>query len=213
MTENAKPTICVVDDDASVLKSLRRLLESTGHRVKTFESARKFLDSAVKVDGPSCLVLDVMMPEMSGLELQEEIISQEFAMPIIFITALHDIPSSVSAMKKGAVDFLTKPFEEKDLLEAIRSALRKDRKKRTEREEIEGIRQRLALLTPREHEILSYVIAGWLNKQIAFNLDISERTVKAHRSQIMHKLSADSLAELVRFSERAGIQPTKITGN
>lgn len=213
MTENAKPTIYVVDDDVSVLKSLRRLLESTGHEVKAFESAREFLESTLGFDGPACLVLDVMMPEMSGLDLQKELISHEHTMPIIFITALHDIPSSVSAMKKGAVDFLTKPFEERDLLEAIRTALNKDRKKRTEREEIEGIRRRLALLTPREHEILSYVISGWLNKQIAFNLDISERTVKAHRSQIMHKMSADSLAELVRFSERAGIQPTKITGN
>jgi len=213
MTEDTNSTIYVVDDDASVLKSIRRLLESTGHEVKTFESAREFLESTLGFDGPACLVLDVMMPEMSGLDLQKELISRAYTMPIIFITALHDIPSSVSAMKKGAVDFLTKPFEERNLLDAIRTALNKDLKKRTERDEIEGIRQRLALLTPREYEILSYVIPGWLNKQIAFNLDISERTVKAHRSQIMHKMSVDSLAELVRLSERAGIQPTKITSN
>jgi len=213
MTENAQPTIFVVDDDVSVLRSLRRLLKSTGHEVKTFESARDFLESTLGFDGPACLVLDVMMPEMSGLDLQKELISREYTMPIIFITALHDIPSSVSAMKKGAVDFLTKPFEERDLLDAIRTALSKDRKRRTERDEIEGIRRLLTLLTQRELEVLSYVIAGWLNKQIAFDLDISERTVKAHRSQIMHKMSADSLAELVRLSERAGIQPTKIKGS
>jgi FixJ family two-component response regulator len=212
MTCDPRPTVCVVDDDPSVLKSLKRLLGSTGHTVKAFESAREFLDSTIESDGPSCLVLDVMMPEMSGLDLQKEIISREYSMPIIFITALHDIPSSVSAMKKGAVDFLTKPFEEKELLEAIQTALAKDRKKRLERDEIEKIKQRLALLTAREHEVLSYIIAGHLNKQVAFNLDISERTVKAHRSQIMHKMSANSLAELVRLSERAGIQPTDING-
>lgn len=207
MSKRPKPTIYVVDDDPSVLNSLRRLLESTGHRVEVFPSARLFLDAAIKIEGPSCLILDVMMPEMSGLDLQKEIISREYAVPIIFITALHDIPSSVIAMKKGAIDFLTKPFLEKDLLDAIEAALHKDHQMRIEWDEIESIRRRLALLTPREYEILSHVIAGQLNKQIAFDLEISERTVKAHRSQIMQKMSAESLAELVRITERAGIQP------
>ncbi len=213
MSRMPQPTIYVVDDDLSVLNSLRRLLESSGHRVEVFASARLFLDSTITIEGPSCLVLDVMMPEMSGLDLQKEIISREYAMPIIFITALHDIPSSVNAMKRGAVDFLTKPFLEKDLLDAIEAALHKDRQLKSEWEEIESIRRRLALLTPREYEILSHVIAGQLNKQIAFDLDISERTVKAHRSQIMHKMSAESLAELVRITERAGIQPAYIVAH
>ena len=202
-----RPTIFIVDDDVSVLKSLRRLLKSTGHDVETFESAREFLESDPDTVAPCCLVLDVMMPGMSGLDLQSEILSRNLSMPIIFVTALYDIPSSVSAMKKGAIDFLTKPFEEKDLLEAIRTALQKDKVRRNQLAEAAGARRRVALLTPREREILSHVIAGKLNKQIAFDLDISERTVKAHRSHIMQKLAAESVAELVRVSERAGIQP------
>ncbi len=208
-----RPTIFIVDDDSSVLTSLKRLLKSSGYDVAAFESAREFLDSDLNVDAPCCLVLDVMMPEMSGLDLQEEIVSRDLPMPIIFVTALYDIPSSVRAMKKGAIDFLTKPFEEKDLLEAIQTALQKDRKRRSDSEEFAQAKRRVALLTPREQEILSHVIAGKLNKQTAFDLDISERTVKAHRSQIKHKLSADSVAELVRLSEKAGIQPATSAGD
>ena len=201
------PRIFVVDDDSSVLVSLERLLKSSGYDVTTFASPREFLDSDLKVDAPCCLVLDVMMPEMSGLDLQQEIVSLGVPMPIIFITALYDIPASVSAMKKGAIDFLTKPFEEKDLLEAIQTALQMDQKRRIDSEEKNKTQQLVNRLTPREQEILSHVIAGRLNKQIAFDLDISERTVKAHRSQIMSKLEASSVAELVRLSEKAGIQP------
>ncbi len=208
-----RATIFIVDDDSSVLISLKRLLKSSGYDVAAFESAREFLDSDLNDDAPCCLVLDVMMPEMSGLDLQEEILSRDLPMPIIFVTALYDIPSSVSAMKKGAIDFLTKPFEEKDLLEAIQTALQKDRKRRSDSEEFAKAKRRVAMLTPREQEILSHVIAGQLNKQIAFDLDISERTVKAHRSQIMLKLAADSVAELVRLSEKAGIQPSTSRGD
>jgi FixJ family two-component response regulator len=201
------PMVYVVDDDRSVLSSLRRLLRSAGYDVTTFESAAMFLEADHDFSAPCCLVLDVMMPEMSGLDLQREIISRDLPMPIIFITALYDIPSSVSAMKRGAIDFLTKPFEEKELLEAIRTALRADREMRSNMEEIESVRRLTDRLTPREHEILSHVIAGKLNKQIGFDLNISERTVKAHRSQIMLKLEAESVAELVRLSAKAGIRP------
>jgi len=188
-------------------------LKSTGYDVTTFESPREFLDSDITVDTPCCLVLDVMMPEMSGLDLQQEIVSRGIPMPIIFITALYDIPASVSAMKKGAVDFLTKPFEEKDILEAIQTALQKDQERRRESEELSNALRLVDRLTPREQEVLSHVIAGQLNKQIAFDLDISERTVKAHRSQIMIKLEADSVAGLVRLSEKAGIQPAASSAN
>jgi FixJ family two-component response regulator len=213
MDEHRSPRIYVVDDDSSVLISLKRLLKSTGYDVTTFESPREFLDSDIAVDAPCCLVLDVMMPEMSGLDLQQEIVSRGLPMPIIFITALYDIPASVSAMKKGAVDFLTKPFEEKDLLEAIRAALQKDQKRRSDSEELRNALRLVNRLTPREQEVLSHVIAGKLNKQIAFDLDISERTVKAHRSQIMFKLDVDSVAGLVRLSEKAGIQPAASSVN
>jgi len=206
--DEPSPRIFVVDDDTSILTSLGRLLRSTGYEVTSFESARDFLDSELEIDDvPCCLVLDVMMPEMSGLDLQQEIVSRGIPMPIIFITALYDIPSSVRAMKKGAIDFLTKPFEEKDLLEAIRAALEKYQIRRSDSEEIDHARRLAARLTPREQEVLSHVIAGKLNKQIAFDLDISERTVKAHRSQIMSKLEADSVAELVRLAEKAVIPP------
>lgn len=200
------PTIFVVDDDRSVLKSLKRLLQSNGYKVETFPSAQQFMESDYDSKGPACLILDVMMPEMSGLELQETILSWDISLPIVFITALHDVPTSVGAMKKGAVDFLTKPFKEADLLSAVQSALQKDLKMRIASNELTNLKRRFALLTRREREVLSYVVSGKLNKQIAFELDISERTVKAHRSQVMEKMEVDSLAELVQIAGKLGIQ-------
>jgi FixJ family two-component response regulator len=197
----------VVDDDPSILKSMKRLLESNGYRVVTFPSAQDFVEYDYDIEGPACLLLDVMMPEMSGLDLQESVRSWDISLPIVFITALHDVPTSVSAMKKGAVDFLTKPFKEADLLNAVQSALQKDLKIRTAANELTQLKRRFALLTPRERQVLSHVIGGMLNKQIAYKLDISERTVKAHRSQVMEKMEIDSLAELVRTAEKLGIQP------
>lgn len=205
-----QPTIFVVDDDRSILKSIKRLLQSNGYRVETFLSAREFMEFDYANQGPACLVLDVMMPEMSGLDLQETILSWDISMPIVFITALHDVPTSVSAMKKGAIDFLTKPFREIDLLNAVQSALQKDLKMRVASNELTNLKRRFALLTPRERQVLSHVISGKLNKQIASELDISERTVKAHRSQVMEKMEVGSLAELVQISGKLGIQPSSL---
>lgn len=201
------PTIFVVDDDRSILKSIKRLLQSNGYKVETFPSAHEFMEFDYDSKGPACLILDVMMPEMSGLDLQETILSWDISLPIVFITALHDVPTSVSAMKRGAVDFLTKPFKETDLLNAIQSALQKDLKMRAASNELTNLKRQFALLTRREREVLSHVVGGKLNKQIAFELDISERTVKAHRAQVMEKMEVDSLAELVQMAGRLGVQP------
>jgi FixJ family two-component response regulator len=200
-----QPTIFVVDDDRSILRSIKRLLQSNGYKVETFPSAQEFMEYDYDSKGPACLILDVMMPEVSGLDLQETILSWDISLPIVFITALHDVPTSVSAMKKGAIDFLTKPFKETDLLNAIKSALHKDLKIRSAANELTNLKRRFALLTRRERQVLSYVVGGKLNKQIAFELDISERTVKAHRSQVMEKMEVGSLAKLVQISGKLGI--------
>jgi FixJ family two-component response regulator len=205
--DESQPTVFVVDDDRSILKSLKRLLQSYGYKVETFPSAEEFMEFDYESIGPACLILDVMMPEMSGLDLQETILSWDISLPIVFITALHDIPTSVSAMKKGAVDFLTKPFTEADLLNAVQSALQKDLKIRSAANELTNLKRRFALLTRRERQVLSHVVGGNLNKQIAFELDISERTVKAHRAQVMEKMKVNSLAELVRIAGKLGVQP------
>ena len=205
-----QPTIFVVDDDRSILKSVKRLLQSNGYKVETFPSAQEFMEYDYDSKGPACLILDVMMPEMSGLDLQETIQSWDISLPIVFITALHDVPTSVSAMKKGAVDFLTKPFQETDLLNAIQSALQKDLKMRTASNELANLKRRFVLLTRREREVLSHVVGGKLNKQIAFELDISERTVKAHRAQVMEKMEVGSLAELVQIAVKLNIQSSSL---
>ena len=202
-----QPKIFVVDDDRSILKSLKRLLQSNGYEVETFPSAQEFMEFDYESKGPACLILDVMMPKMSGLDLQETILSWDISVPIVFITALHDVPTSVNAMKKGAVDFLTKPFKEADLLNAVQSALQKDLKIRGAANELTNLKRRFALLTRRERQVLSYVVGGKLNKQIAFELDISERTVKAHRAQVMEKMEVTSLAALVRIAGKLGVQP------
>jgi FixJ family two-component response regulator len=200
------PTIFVIDDDASIRKGLSRLLRSAGYTIETFPSAEEFLRRE-HFDGVGCIVLDVQMPGLSGMDLQEELSKADYHMPIIFITGHGDIPMSVQAMKKGAVDFLTKPFDDKELLRAVENATEKDGQGRTEYHEVQDIRSRIESLTAREHEIFRYVITGMLNKQIALELKIAEKTVKVHRGRVMEKLSANSVAELVRLAEKGGIEP------
>ncbi len=206
---SSEAIVFVVDDDSSVRSALKRLIKSVGHKVTTFSSAREFLDHDHS-DIPGCLVLDIRMPGLSGLELQEEMAVQGFIMPIIFITGHGNIPASVRAMKAGAVDFLEKPFDDQVLLDAIHHAIAKDTQAKQEQAEIGEIKQRVTSLTPREHDVLSLVITGMLNKQIAFELGTSEKTVKVHRARVMQKMSAKSLADLVRLAEKAGVSPPKV---
>jgi FixJ family two-component response regulator len=173
---------------------------------ESFGSAGDFLASG-KSSGPGCIVLDVSMPEMTGPELQEELGKAEYCMPIIFLSAHGDVPITARAMKKGAVDFLTKPVDRGDLLEAIRVSLARDEENRAQRTEGGSIHEHIKMLTPREHEVMTYVITGMLNKQIAAELGITEDTVKIHRGRMMHKLGVVSVAELVRLCEKAGIAP------
>lgn len=201
----ATPTVFIVDDDPSVLKSLARLLASARLNVVTFESPREFLERHV-AEAPGCLVLDVAMPGLNGLELQQALASRGSLLPIIFLTGHGDIPMGVQAMKRGAVDFLTKPVDDRDLLAAIHGAFEKDRAARAERAEVAAIERRLATLTPREREVLAHVVAGRRNKQIAADLGTVEKTIKVHRARVMEKMGVRSLAELVRLAERAGIR-------
>jgi FixJ family two-component response regulator len=205
---NDGPTVFIVDDDASVRKSVSRLLTSLGFDTETFASAEMFLKRE-RYDGIGCILLDIRMPGLSGMDLQDELNKTDESMPIVFITGHGDVPMSVKAMKKGAADFLTKPFDEEELLQAVKAAIEKDRKWREERMEVRDILKRLELLTPREYEVLRYVITGMLNKQIALRLDIAEKTVKIHRGRVMDKLCIDSVAVLVRLAEKAGIDPPK----
>ena len=198
----AQPVVFVVDDDLSVLKSLRRLLAVCGFRVETFSSALEFLRN-YQGDMTGCLVLDIRLPGLNGLELQRTLAEQGRSLPIIFITGHGDIPMSVKAMKAGAMDFLPKPFTDKALLEAIEHALDKSRSDISVRSELDDIRKRLATLTPRESEVFKYVVTGKLNKQIAADLGIAEKTVKVHRGRVMEKLQAQSVADLVRIAEKA----------
>ena len=198
------PIVFVVDDDKAVRKSLERLIKSVGLTMQPFSSAREFLESDPS-DGPSCLVLDVRMPGLSGIDLQKELGKMGYTIPIIFITGYGDIPMSVRTMKRGAIDFLTKPFNDQDLLDAIHRAIEKDKQTRREQDEIGTIQQRVDSLTPREREVFSLVVTGMLNKQIAYDLGMSEKTVKVHRSRVMDKMQADSLAELVRLAYKVGI--------
>jgi len=200
------PTVFVIDDDASVRKSLSRLLRSAGYTTETFASAEEFLGRE-HFNGIGCLLLDVQMPGLSGMDLQKELSKADYHMSIVFITGHGDIPMSVQAMKRGAVDFLTKPFDDEELLQAVKKAIEKDREAKAERAEVHDALRRIEQLTPREHEIFRYVITGMLNKQIALKLDIAEKTVKVHRGRIMEKLCVDSVAELVRLAEKAGIKP------
>jgi FixJ family two-component response regulator len=205
------PTVFVVDDDPSIRESLSLLFSSVGYGVKAFASAKEFLESENSTQGSTCLVLDVQMPGLSGLDLQKELTSRNYAIPIIFITGHGDIPMSVQAMKKGAVDFLSKPFDDSQLLDAVKVALLKDSQARADLNEQKHIMQRLDSLTTRENEILTYLITGMLNKQIAYELKISERTVKAHRKQVFDKMGVNSMAELVRQTEKVGVKPVDVS--
>jgi two-component system response regulator FixJ len=200
------PTVFIIDDDASVRKSLSRLLRSAGFEVETFATAELFLKRE-HYDGIGCLVLDVRMPGISGIDLQDELSRADYSMPIVFITGHGNIPMGVQAIKKGAVDFLAKPFEDEELLQAVMEAIEKDTRGRAEYAEVHEVRERIALLTARERDVFRYVITGMLNKQIAHELGIAEKTVKVHRGRIMEKLGADSVADLVRLAEKAGITP------
>ena len=198
------PCVRVVDDDASVLKSLDRLLRAAGFAVRTFPSPQDFLRQH-DADAPGCVVLDLSMPDVDGLEVQQLLARIGDPCPVIFITGHGDIPASVQAMKAGAVDFLTKPFDQGQLLAAVRAAIEKDRAGRAARAERSSIGQRVAALTPREREVMVRVVAGSLNKQIAADLGIAEKTVKVHRARVMMKMGVASVAELVAtvFSVRA----------
>jgi len=201
---NDDPIVFVVDDDVSVRRSTERLVRTLGFGVQTFATAREFLDGA-RVERPACLVLDVHLPGLSGLDLQSELTRRGVELPIVFLTGHGDIPMTVRAMKAGAVEFLTKPVKSRDLLDAIRNAIADGRASHQARRESEILRERYERLTPREREVLPLVVAGLLNKQIAGELASSERTVKFHRAHMMKKMEAESLADLVRMSERLGV--------
>jgi FixJ family two-component response regulator len=196
--------VFVVDDDPSVRDAIRRLLGTVGLPVQTFGSAREFI-AENHLEGPSCLVLDVRLPGISGIDFQRELIAANIRIPIVFITAHGDVPMSVKAMKAGAFEFLIKPFHDQDLLNAVQMALEKDRARRLSEAEIGVLQQRLRTLTPRETELLPLVVSGRLNKQIAAEINASEATVKVHRSQLMRKMEAKSVADLVRMADKLGI--------
>ncbi len=204
----AEAMVYVVDDDDAVRVALKDLLESVGLNVETFPSGRDFL-KAQRTDIPACLILDVRLPGTSGLDFQRELAAVNIEIPIIFITGHGDIPMTVQAMKAGAVDFLTKPFRDQELLDAIHKAVDRDRERRQQRSEVTELRERYEGLTPREREVLALVVQGLLNKQIAAELGTSETTVKIHRGQVMRKMQAESLPDLVRMAEKICIPSQK----
>jgi FixJ family two-component response regulator len=201
----ARPTVYVVDDDPSVRLAMERLLKSVGLTVKTFASAQEFLDQTTP-EWSGCLIVDLRMPGIGGLDLQDQLTARQVRLPVIFLTGYGTVPASVRAMKAGAVDFLEKPVDDQTLLDAVHKALERDRGARRNQAEIQVLHQRLATLTPREYEVLTFIISGRLNKQAAAELGTAEKTIKVHRARIMEKLQCASLAELVRLAEKAGIK-------
>jgi FixJ family two-component response regulator len=205
MTE-AQPSVVVIDDDPDIREALRSLLQSVGLQGRAFASVPEFLKSG-RPDGPTCLVLDVRLPGRSGLDFQRELSAANIDLPIIFITAHADVPMSVQAMKRGALEFLTKPVRDQDLLDAIQLGLERDRARREGERALAALRERFETLTPREREVMAEVLKGRLNKQIAGDIGVSEVTVKAHRGQVMRKMKALSLLDLARMAEKLKLTP------
>jgi FixJ family two-component response regulator len=200
-----EPTVFVIDDDKSIRSAIKNVLEAVGLRVEAFASPREFLKNEENRNAPGCLILDVRLPESSGLDFQRELAAAHCEIPVIFVTGHGDIPMSVQAMKAGAVDFLTKPFRDQDLLDTVQKAIKCDRTRREREMENQGMRKCFNTLTPREREVMGLVIQGFLNKQIADQMGTSETTAKIHRGQVMRKMQVRSLPDLVRMAERLGL--------
>jgi FixJ family two-component response regulator len=200
--------VCIIDDDVSLCEALGSLFRSVGLQVQVFGSAPEFLQSKLP-DGPSCLVLDIRLPGLSGLDFQSELAKADIQIPIVFMTGHGDIPMTVRAMKAGAVEFLPKPFREQDMLDAVQTGLERDRARRRSANDSSKLKASFDSLTPREQEIMGFVTAGLMNKQIAGEIGVSEITVKVHRGSVMRKMGAKSLAELVRMADALGVQRTK----